>query len=150
MMKNEAIAKKKRPTKARPKGSGNRNHSFPCLCLITKNKTFPFMYFLTYSLASSKLPQKLFQLPSTQELMLSGVCLFIQHKDTRCFFCTLLKEAARGPALSDSKGHSQHPNAAAEPLAQYHCYASHVPPHFLFKMQPPSGLMPLPTPSSRF
>lgn len=27
MMKNEAIAKKKRPTKARPKGSGNRNHS---------------------------------------------------------------------------------------------------------------------------
>ena len=42
MMKNEAIAKKKRPTKARPKGSVNRNHSFPCLFLIAKNKTFPF------------------------------------------------------------------------------------------------------------
>lgn len=42
MMKNEAIAKKKRPTKARPKGSGNRNHSFPCLCLITKNSIHVF------------------------------------------------------------------------------------------------------------
>jgi len=54
MMKNEAIAKKKRPTKARPKGSVNRNHSFPCLFLIAKNKTFPFRYFLAYPLASSK------------------------------------------------------------------------------------------------